>query len=441
MCSGVLFAGGSMSEEETILYIEDDLNNRVLVSRILQAIGYQIFLAEDGMAGIRMAQEIKPDLILMDISMPGLDGYEAATKIKSLPGMTHTPIIAVTAHVMKGDRERALAVGCDGYLPKPIDVDALPDQIREFLGGRRDKVDEATERSYLREYSERLVEKLEEKINALTAANEQLKRSDVMKSRFIAIAAHELRTPITIIRGYVDILAGPSGPLPKDDPNARAMLDGISSGVQRLYEIVQDMLDVTQIEAGTLKLHSAPLRVDVIIDQVVASFLDGVTRRNLTVTLEPLGHLPVIWADNGRIQKIFANIIGNAIKYTPDGGRINVDGRLLGPEARTIVSVSNRLHGDSFVEFTVSDTGVGIDASEHEHIFERFYEVRDPRFHSTSKTEFMGGGAGLGLSIARGLAEAHGGWIWVESEGHDPKRCPGSRFHIVLPVGKQPGTR
>jgi signal transduction histidine kinase len=91
-----------------------------------------------------------------------------------------------------------------------------------------------------------------------------------------------------------------------------------------------------------------------------------------------------------------------------------------------------------FVEIVVADSGVGIDPGEQDHIFEQFYEVRDPSLHSTSKTDFLGGGAGLGLAITRGVAEAHGGSLWVESDGYDPERCPGSRFHVMLPVGAPP---
>ncbi len=426
-----------MEERKRILYVEDDFNNRILVGRVLQAAGYEILEAEDGLTGIRMAQETKPDLILMDINMPGLDGYAAATKIKSLPGLSGTPVIAVTANVMAGDRERALTAGCDGYLPKPIDVDTLPNQVREFLGGRRETVDEDQERGFLREFSERLVASLEEKIEELTTANEQLKRSDVMKSRFIAVAAHELRTPLTVIRGYVDILVSVNRSSPKTDSNTVMMLEGIATGVKRLHEIVQDMLDVTHIEAGTLQLQVVPLSLSSIITQVADSYRDSLARRQLTLTQEPLTHLPSIWGDNVRLQQVFKNLIGNAIKFTPDGGSITISGRKLGQEAHLIVP--GRLQGQNFIQVTVADTGVGIDPAEHEHIFERFYEVRDPSFHgSTSKTDFMGGGAGLGLSIARGVTEAHEGWIWAESEGYDSEHCPGSRFHVILPVGDAP---
>jgi signal transduction histidine kinase len=405
------------------------MSSRMLVKQVLYSAGYEVMEAEDGIAGIRLAQETKPDLILMDINMPGLDGYEAATKIKGLPGLAATPIIAMTANVVEGDRERALTAGCDGYLPKPIDVDALPNQIDEFLSGRRDHVDEEAARGYLREYSERLVDRLEEKIAALT-------RSDEMKSRFIAIAAHELRTPITVIRGYLDILMDPDRALDGAAPSATTLLEGIYTGLSRLHEIVEDMLDVTRIEAKTLDMKISPMQLDKVAGKAVAFHQQIARQRNLTITLEPMEHLPIIWGDGTRTKQMLVHLIGNAIKYTPDGGSITLSGRQVGQEIRT--AASDHVEGEHFVELIVADTGIGIDPSEQDRIFEQFYEVRDPRLHSTSKTDFMGGGAGLGLAITRGVAEAHGGWVWVESEGYDPDSCPGSRFHVVLPVGAPP---
>jgi two-component system cell cycle response regulator DivK len=120
----------------TILYIEDDFQNRVLVRRILEAYGYSVAEAEDGTGGLQMAQELVPDLILMDINLPGMDGYEVTTRLKNLQALAHVPIIALTANVMKGDREKTLAAGCDGYIQKPIDVDRLPEQIEHFLSSK-----------------------------------------------------------------------------------------------------------------------------------------------------------------------------------------------------------------------------------------------------------------------------------------------------------------
>ncbi len=119
-----------------ILYIEDDLQNRVLVRRILEASDFAVIEAENGIVGLRLAQEVTPDLILMDINLPEMDGYEVTSRLKAIESLTHVPIIAMTANVMKGDREKTLAAGCDGYIQKPIDVDSLPEQINHFLASK-----------------------------------------------------------------------------------------------------------------------------------------------------------------------------------------------------------------------------------------------------------------------------------------------------------------
>lgn len=116
-----------------ILYIEDNPENRLLMRRVLMAEGYLVEEANDGNSGLQKAAESPPDLILMDINLPEIDGYEVTARLKQLPNMTGVPIIAVTANVMKGDREKTLAAGCDGYIQKPIDIDLLPSQIESFL--------------------------------------------------------------------------------------------------------------------------------------------------------------------------------------------------------------------------------------------------------------------------------------------------------------------
>ncbi len=117
----------------TILYIEDNFDNRLLVRRVLEAEGYRVIEAEDGVQGLDYLQSEVPDLVLMDINLPEVDGYEMTKRLKQLPSMTKVPVIAMTANVMKGDREKTIAAGCDGYIPKPIDIDTLPSQIAKFL--------------------------------------------------------------------------------------------------------------------------------------------------------------------------------------------------------------------------------------------------------------------------------------------------------------------
>lgn len=117
----------------TVLYIEDDFQNRVLVRRVLEASGFSIVEAENGLTGLQLAQNLVPDLILMDINLPEIDGYEVTSRLKQIDALAHVPIIAMTANVMKGDREKTLDAGCDGYIQKPIDVDLLPEQINRYL--------------------------------------------------------------------------------------------------------------------------------------------------------------------------------------------------------------------------------------------------------------------------------------------------------------------
>ncbi|MGH7279598.1 MAG: response regulator, partial [Candidatus Rokuibacteriota bacterium] len=159
-----------------ILHIEDNRENRMLVRAILEAEGYTIIDAEDGLAGIEAAIREEPALILLDVNLPGVDGYEVVAIIKSFPTFASTPVIAVTAYAMEGDRQRTLVAGCDGYLQKPIDVDAFPRQVAEFLQGKREHVEEREEGVYLRELNQRLVYRLVNQVEELKRLNQHFVR-------------------------------------------------------------------------------------------------------------------------------------------------------------------------------------------------------------------------------------------------------------------------
>ena len=150
-----------------IVYIEDNFDNRALVRVILESEGYTIVEAEDGLAGIETAIREQPALILLDVNLPGVDGYEVGVILKSFPTLSATPVIAVTAYAMEGDRERALAAGCDGYIKKPIDPDLFPTQVAEFLQGKREQLNARQEGPYLKELNERLVYRMVKQIEEL----------------------------------------------------------------------------------------------------------------------------------------------------------------------------------------------------------------------------------------------------------------------------------
>jgi signal transduction histidine kinase len=210
-------------------------------------------------------------------------------------------------------------------------------------------------------------------------------------------------------------------------PDSKRLLEGISTGETRLLEIVNNLLDISKIEGQVLNIAKVKLKLGDILHNVCCEFEAALAERKQTLALTGVDELPIISADPDLMFKLFDQLLSNAIKYTPDGGSITVTGQL-----RT---ASDFTQDKEVVEILVSDTGIGIDPAYHEMIFDKFFQAGPIKLHSTSRVNFMGGGPGLGLSIARGVVQAHGGGIWVESPGFDETTCPGSCFHVYLPIG------
>ncbi len=268
---------------------------------------------------------------------------------------------------------------------------------------------------------------LDHTTSELERVQRELERLDKSKSDFISVAAHELKTPLTLIEGYAAMLRDV---LETADPavqaQAKPLLEGIFRGSERTREIVDDLIDVSLIDNDMLKLAFQPLWLGQIFRSLADELAPVLQERKLTLKIHRFpGSDRLIFGDVERLQQVFRNLLTNAIKYTPDGGRITIDGRLL----------------PGFVEVKVADTGIGIDPENQRLIFDKFGRLGDPQTHSSGKTRFKGGGPGLGLAIAKGIVEAHGGSIWVESPGYDEEKCPGSTFHVLLPLREeQPDT-
>jgi signal transduction histidine kinase len=275
----------------------------------------------------------------------------------------------------------------------------------------------------------RLVENLMKLNNELRGArraleknNRDLERIDQAKSDFISIASHELRTPLTVIKGYSEMLMES----PNLDPNFLFMMKKIHEGTIRLYEVMESMFDIVQLDSRSLKLHVQPLEVGVLLKEICFEHADIAKDRKQSLTLETPS-LPFINADQNLLRKVFHHLLRNAIKFTDNGGRITIT-------AQAIPPIIDLPHGG--VEIIVADTGVGVDPNFREIIFTKFYQPGELGKHSTSKTRFKGGGAGLGLALSKGIVEAHGGRIWVESPGYDEVNFPGSQFHVILPLSR-----
>ncbi len=411
----------NQTERPRILYVEDDPASASLVQRVLQAEGYEVEVVDNGVDAIDIARQLHPTLILMDINIGGLDGYEVTTRLRSIKDIGDVPIVAVTAATLQGDRERALIAGCDGYIAKPIDVDRFPEQVEEYLEGMQETIESPEEKAeHLEAYSRRLVKRLEEKIHDLKEAHAELQHVEKMKSDFIILASHELRTPLTSIYGYVQILLqNPDIPGdPDEEGSPRHMLNAIASASKRLHRVFDEIRNVSLIDAEQLTLACEAVNLGTVVHKVVKDVRNFGLSRDLTFTFEGLEDLPIIQGDSKRLHQAFWNVISNAMKYTPDGGEIYILGEAV----------------DDTVHISVEDTGVGIPCDEQERIFDRFYVLEDTSLHRSSKTAFRGGGLGLGLTVTRGIIESHEGKIWVDSEGYDEEDLPGSTFHILLPI-------
>lgn len=253
-------------------------------------------------------------------------------------------------------------------------------------------------------------------------------QNEQIKIDFLTIASHELRTPLTVLRGYVQMLC--NDPLIQANPAQLSLVSGIQAGAQNMQDIVSSMVDMARIETASLQLYPSPMSLHSAIRSILSDFKTSLEERHLALVIdESLARLPAIEADPMALCKVFAHVISNAIKYTPDGGWITISGTYREPGEAWL-----RLIEKPMVEIVISDTGIGIDPAMQQLIFTKFFCLNDIANHSSGKTKYKGGGPGLGLAVARGLVEAHGGRIWVESRGHNEEAFPGSRFHIMLPL-------
>lgn len=258
-----------------------------------------------------------------------------------------------------------------------------------------------------------------------TEAVIQLARLDQAKTDFINVAAHELRTPLTTIKGYSQMLLQEQEVA--ENKYHSELVTGIFQGALRLHEVVNNMLNVAKIDNQALELHFQPLSLGHLLERVHLSLADVLAQRNLLLVMEPMTAVPDIEGDVEGLRSVFSHLLLNAIKYTPDGGRITITHALIpGDDGATAVP--------GYVEIVISDTGIGIPPDARELIFSKFYQTGQIALHSSGKTKFKGGGTGLGLAIVRGIVEAHQGKVWAESAGYDEIVLPGSHFHVVLPV-------
>jgi signal transduction histidine kinase/DNA-binding LacI/PurR family transcriptional regulator len=265
---------------------------------------------------------------------------------------------------------------------------------------------------------------VDQRVKELNIAYNTLSKYDKNKSAFIQVAAHELRTPLTVIKGYLGILQADASI--QDNKMLSQAVEGVLHGSNRLHQIVNSMLDVARIDNQITNPHLEPVSLSLILHLIHKDYIKDLAARNLSMRLdEAIKDIPPLWVDSELLKKALDHVIVNAIKFTPDGGSIQVSTQIV-----------EDIHLGRCAEVRIKDTGIGIDSEHHKVIFEKLFQLGTVELHSSSRTNYKGGGAGLGLAIASGIVKALQGNIWVESSGHDEVKLPGSTFIIRLPLAK-----
>jgi len=263
-----------------------------------------------------------------------------------------------------------------------------------------------------------------ERVEDLNKAYNTLAQHDKNKSSFIQVAAHELRTPLTVIKGYLGMLKGDD--VIQNNPALLQAVEGVLQGTNRLHQIVNSMLDVARLDNQVISPHVEAVSLGLILRLIHKDYVGDLAARNMTFEMdEAIKDIPPLLADSELLKKALDHVIVNAIKFTPDGGAIQISAKVV-DDARQ----------GKMAEISVKDRGIGIDKEHHKIIFEKLYQLGKVELHSSSRTNYKGGGAGLGLAIAAGIVKAFQGSIWVESLGHDEKNFHGSTFFIRLPLAK-----
>lgn len=357
-----------MSKPARVLVVDDDRINRTLFEVMLQPEGFDVELAASGEAALLAVAAQPPDLILLDVLMPGMDGYQVASELKRNPLTRHIPLIMITALDDRDTRMLGLAAGAENFMTKPVDRAELCVRVRNML-------------------------------RLKTAADEAVNNRDAA----MGMVSHELRNMLHSIVLNAALL-GERAAATDTTGHAAVITNRIRNGTQRMNRLIDDLVDVVSLDAG--KMAIKPVRGDaytLLVDAVEVASANAADQQ-LTVSCSTAPTALMARFDRARINQVFANLLGNAIKFTPPGGSIAV----------------SAVHAGNNITCTVRDTGPGIPADMIDSVFTRFTQV-----HANAHN-----GLGLGLHIAKCIIESHGGQIWVESQLGE-----GCAFHFTIPAG------
>jgi signal transduction histidine kinase len=364
-----------------ILVVDDNEQNRMLLEATLEGEGHEITLASGGEEALRAFEEKLPDCVLLDVRMPGLDGFAVCERMRALPGSKDVPILFLTALRDIETFDRALLAGGDDFLTKPIRPTELVVRVKTALKLRRLGVD------------------LSEHYELIRRQRDDLTRLALQKDMLMAFVIHDLKNPI----GSIDLFAQSlvrDRTLPQD---ARDTAADIRGATRQLMRLIHNLLDISKSEEGKLTPRRAEIDLRALVEEIRESF--EVQARAAEVTLATAVDVPTLAADQDLIRRVIENLTDNAIRHAPRGSAVRLDAERVGAK----------------IELRIVDHGAGIPVEMRDKIFERFVQL-DPSAGPSSRS-----GRGLGLTFCKLAVEAHGGRVWVEDA------APGTSICVSLP--------
>ena len=381
-----------------VLLVDDRIENLVTLERVLQSLGQNLVKVQSGAAALKYLLQHDVAVILLDVQMPGMDGFETARLIRQRGRSQHTPIIFLTAFAESDDlRSQGYTLGAVDYLYKPIEPTILTSKVSVFIDLFKKNLE-------VQHQAAQLIAQNAELIRA-QVARQQAEEANRIKDEFLAIVSHELRTPLNSILGWSQLLLKREF----EPARMRRALETIVHNAQAQVRLIEDILDVSRLMRGKVELSIHPIDLPSFIEATVESIRPQAEAKSIRLDVQLDPTVASVKADSVRLRQILLNLLTNAIKFTSEGGNVSL-------QVRSNASGIIRLH--------VSDTGIGIDPEFLPYIFDHFRQA-------DSSSTRSHGGLGLGLAIVRQLVELHNGTIEAHSDG-----ChQGTTFTVHLPIG------
>ena len=373
-------------KKDHILVVEDNETNRVYLNLLLED-EYRVSLAENGVQALRIAAtQPQPHLILLDIVMPEMDGYETCRRLKANPETKDILVIFFTSLLEEGGEYKGLSIGAIDYISKPVQPELLRIRIKQHLAllHARKELQKALKKEHL---------------------------ANLAKSEFLANMSHEMRTPMHAILSYANFGLRRIDKVPRE--KLAEYYQEIKNSGERLTLLLNDLLDLAKLEAGSMSYAMAEYDISAIVGEAVMEFKAAAEEKGILLTLDAHEAPLICWCDHARIGQVIRNLLSNALKFTDAGKKITLQ------MVKDIHNIDGR-EDNQAIKISVRDQGIGIPPSEIETIFDKFIQ--------SSTTKSGAGGTGLGLAICNQIIQAHHGKIWAENNENG-----GAVFFVLLP--------